>query len=149
MIFNNNHTKVFLFKEPTDMRLGYNGLSALVKKAFKMDPYGGKYFAFVNKRRTSCKIFLWDGTGTVIISKRLHGACFARPNPSYKKQIKLSSNEFGQFFEGLNISGRILESVQNSHPYRKKRLRFIPPYKKLNPYDQNTARTNQGNQESK
>ena len=55
---------------------------------------------------------------------------YCRPNPSYKKQIRLTGSEFAQFFEGLNISGRILESVPNYKP-RKKQLRFIPPYRKL------------------
>jgi hypothetical protein len=42
----------------------------------------------------------------------------------------MTGSEFGQFFEGLNISGRILESIPNSKP-TKKLLRFIPPYRSL------------------
>src|SRR4051812_24193404 len=108
MILSTRKTSVYLCKQATDMRLGFDGLSALVKKSFRKNPYGGQYFAFVNKRRTSCKVFTWDGTGDVIISKRIQSGRFCRPNPRYHKQLKLTGTEFGQFFEGLNLSGRLL-----------------------------------------
>lgn len=134
MILSSRKTSVYLCKTPTDMRLSYDGLSALVKKTFRDNPYGGQYFAFVNRRRTSCKVFAWDGTGMVIISKRLNSGTFSRPNSRYKKKIKLTATEFGQFFEGLNMLGRILESAPNSAP-RRRPLRFIPPYRNISSYD--------------
>ncbi len=133
MILSSRKTNVFLCKNPTDMRLGFSGLSGLVKQSFKMDPYGGQFFAFINKRRTSCKVFTWDGSGMVVISKKLDSGLFCRPNPSYKKHPRLTATEFSQFFEGLNISGRILESQPNQRP-NKKNLRFIPPYRRLGPH---------------
>jgi transposase len=130
MILNTRRTTVFICKEPTDMRLGYDGLQKLAKQVFKQNPYRGQSFVFINRRRTSCKVYIWDGTGDVLICKRLNQGVFCRPNPSYKKQIKMTGSEFSQFFEGLNISGRILESTPNSKP-TKKLLRFIPPYRRL------------------
>ena len=134
MILSTRKTSVYLCKNPTDMRLGFDGLSALIKKSFRQNPLGGQYYAFVNRRRTSCKVFTWDGTGDVIISKRLHFGRFSRPNPRYKKKLKLTATEFGQYFEGLNLSGRLLESNPNYRPI-KKPLRFIPPYRKLSSYN--------------
>lgn len=130
MIFSTRRTQIWMCKSPTDMRLGYDGLHRLAKKAFGQNPYLGQYFAFVNRRRTSCKIYTWDGTGEVVICKRLNQGVFCRPNPYYKKQIKMTGSEFSQFFEGLNISGRILESVPASRS-PKKLLRFVPPYRRL------------------
>lgn len=131
MIFSTRRTQIWMCKNPTDMRLGYDGLHRLAKKAFGQNPFGGQYFVFVNRKRTSCKIYTWDGTGEVVICKRLSRGVFCRPNPYYKKQIRMTGSEFSQFFEGLNISGRILESLPNSKP-QKKLLRFIPPYRRLN-----------------
>ena len=131
MIFGTRRTQILMCKNPTDMRLGYDGLHRMAKKAFGQNPFGGQYFVFVNRRRTTCKIYTWDGTGEVVIGKRLGRGIFCRPNPSYKKQIRMTGSEFSQFFEGLNISGRMLESIPNSKPQRKL-LRFIPPYRKLN-----------------
>jgi transposase len=132
VILNTRRTKILMCKTPTDMRLGYDGLHKLAKKVFGQNPYHGQSFVFVNRRRTSCKVYTYDGSGDVLICKRLSQGVFCRPNPSYKRQIRISGSEFSQFFEGLNISGRILESAPNSKP-SKKRLLFIPPYKKLTP----------------
>ena len=133
MILSTRKTSVYRCKAPTDMRLGFDGLSHLIRKSFGQNPYGGQYYAFVNRRRTRCKVFTWDGTGDVIISKRLRLGTFCRPNPRYKKRLRLTANEFGQYFEGLNLSGRLLESSPNYRP-SKKTLRFIPPYRTLSRY---------------
>ena len=134
MILNTRRSQILICKSPTDMRLGYDGLNKLAKKAFGQNPYGGQSFVFVNRRRTSCKVYMYDGSGDVLICKRLSRGVFCRPNPSYKKQIRMTGSEFGQFFEGLNISGRILESAPTSKP-TKKLLRFIPAYTRLSPTD--------------
>lgn len=147
MILSTRKTKVYLCKAPTDMRLGFDGLSALTKKTFKKSPYGGQYYAFVNRRRTRCKVYTFDGTGEVLISKRLSYGLFWRPGPKYKKQLKLTATEFGQFFEGLNLSGRFLESDPNCRPKRKN-LRFIPPYRSLSAYDGGGARNQRQNQQT-
>jgi transposase len=130
MIFNTRQTRILMCKHPTDMRLGYDGLRRLAKKAFGQNPYRGQYFVFVNRSRTRCKVYTWDGSGEVLICKRLSRGVFCRPNPTYKKQIRMTGSEFSQFFEGLNISGRILESAPHSGP-RRKALRFIAPYRRL------------------
>jgi transposase len=143
MIFSTRRTQVLMCKEPTDMRLGFDGLQKLAKKAFRQNPNQGQYFAFVNRRRTSCKVYTYDGSGEVLVCKRLSRGVFCRPNPNYKKKIRMTGSEFAQFFEGLNISGRILESSPNSKP-TKKLLRFVPPYTKLTPTDAAGGRTSTG-----
>ena len=134
MILNTRRTLVLMCKSPTDMRKSFDGLQKLAKKTFGQNPYRGQLFVFVNRRRTSCKVYTWDGTGDVLLCKRLSRGVFCKPNPSYKKQIRMTGSEFSQFFEGLNLSGRILESVPNSRP-RKNQLRFISPYRRLTPTD--------------
>ncbi len=137
MILSTRKTGVYLSKKPTDMRLGFNGISALIRKEFGKKPHCGQYFAFVNRRRTRCKVYTWDGTGEVLIAKRLSYGTFCRPNPKYKKQVRLTATEFGQYFEGLNLSGRLLESQQNFTPKRQKSLKFIPSYRSLSAYGGN------------
>ena len=147
MIFNTRRTQIMMCKTPTDMRLGYDGLHKLAKKAFGQNPNRGQHFAFVNRRRTSCKVYTWDVSGEVLICKRLHRGVFCRPNPNYKKQIRMTGSEFGQFFEGLNISGRILESAPNSKP-TKKGLRFVAPYRRVSPLDATGVGINTGASQS-
>jgi transposase len=105
MIFSTRRTQILMSKEPTDMRLGYDGLQKLAKKVLSQNPYQGQFFVFVNRRRTSCKVYTYDGSGDVLVCKRLSQGVFCRPNPSYKKQIRMSGSEFGQFFGAPGRSG--------------------------------------------
>ena len=71
MIALNRRTKIFVCKEPTDMRSSYDSLFNKAKTVLNKDPFSGHLFLFVNRTRTSCKCLYYDGTGLVIISKRM------------------------------------------------------------------------------
>ena len=110
MIAMNRRTKIFISKEATDMRASYDTLFAKVKRVLHQDPHSGHLFVFINKRRTSCKCLYYDGTGLVIISKRMEKGLFAKLNPSYRGKIILTEAEFQLFFEGSDINKRFIDS---------------------------------------
>ena len=110
MIALNRRTKIFVCKEPTDMRASYDSLFAKVKSLLDKDPFSGHLFLFVNSRRNSCKCLYYDGTGLVIISKRLEKGLFSRINPMFRGEVVLTEAEFGLFFEGANLEKRFVES---------------------------------------
>ena len=110
MIALNRRTKIFVSKEPTDMRASYDSLFSKAKTVLEKDPFSGHLFLFVNSRRTSCKCLYYDGTGLVIISKRLERGTFSKINPMYRGEIVLTEAEFGLFFEGANLEKRFIES---------------------------------------
>jgi transposase len=121
MIALNRRTKVHLSKTPADMRASYDGLFERVKSILNEDPFSGHLFVFLNKRRTSCKALYYDGTGLVLICKRLESGQFARVNPLYPGDLVLTRAEFGLFFEGCDINKRFIESpseVKKSNPTR-------------------------------
>ena len=89
MIALNRRTKIFVCKQATDMRSSYDSLFNRVKKILNKDPLSGHFFLFVNRVRTSCKCLYYDGTGLVIISKRLERGTFFRMNPLFNKVGKL------------------------------------------------------------
>jgi len=120
MLAFNRRTKIFVCKEATDMRLSYDSLFEKVKVVLKKDPFSGHLFLFVNQRRTTCKCLYYDGTGLVLISKRLERGLFSRINPRYHLEIKLTQAEFSLFFEGSNLEKRFLESpVEIKKKYRQ------------------------------
>ena len=110
MIALNRRTKIFACKEATDMRASYDSLFNKVKILLNKDPFTGHLFLFVNRSKTSCKCLYYDGTGFVILSKRLESGTFSRFNPFYKKDIVFTEAEFGLFFEGANLNKRFIES---------------------------------------
>ena len=114
MISFNRLTKIFVCKEPTDMRASYDTLFAKVKGVLNQDPYTGHLFVFINSRRTSIKCLFWDGTGFVLLCKRLHRAVFYRINPMFKGDVMLSPAEFALFFEGADLAKRFVESPREN-----------------------------------
>jgi transposase len=99
------------------MRSSYDSLFERSKTVLEKDPYSGHLFLFVNRTRTSCKCLYWDGTGFVIISKRLEKGTFSRINPLYEKEIVLTESEFGLFFEGADLEKRFIDS-----PFERKKV---------------------------
>ena len=110
MLAFNRRTKIFVSKDPTDMRASYDSLFQKVKLQLEQDPFSGHLFVFMNRRRTSCKCLSYDGTGLVIIAKRLERGGFARINPFFPGQIILTQAEFGLLFEGAALHKRFIES---------------------------------------
>ena len=110
MIGLNRRTNIYVAKGPTDMRASYDTLFLKVKSILGQDPFSGHLFVFLNAKRTSCKCLYYDGTGLVIISKRLEKGLFAKINPYYSKDIVLTQAEFNLFFEGADLNKRFIES---------------------------------------
>jgi len=110
MLAFNRRTKIFVSKDPGDMRASYDSLFQKTKSVLEQDPFSGHLFVFMNKRRTSMKCLYYDGTGFVIVSKRLENGCFSKINPFYSGEITLTQGEFSLLFEGAQINKRFIES---------------------------------------
>lgn len=101
------------------MRSSYDTLFAKAKGVLNQDPFSGHLFLFINSKRSSIKCLYYDGTGLVIISKRMEKGLFSKINPMYKKEIVLTAAEFALFFEGANLEKRFIESpleIKKSFP---------------------------------
>ena len=108
MISFNRRTKVFVCKEPTDMRASYDTLFAKAKGVLAQDPFSGHLFLFISSRRTSIKCLFYDGTGLVIIAKRMERGLFSRINPLFRGDIVMTAAEFALFFEGADLERRFI-----------------------------------------
>ena len=92
------------------MRASYDTLFAKAKGVLMKDPFSGHLFVFINSRRTSIKCLFYDGTGWVILSKRMERGLFSRINPMRTGEVTLTAAEFALFFEGANLESRFLTS---------------------------------------
>lgn len=111
MIIQNLRTKIMLCKTPVDMRASFDTLFDKAKTLLEEDPFSGHLFVFINVKRTHCKCLYYDGTGLVLIAKRLEkGNLFWKINPHHAGQIKLTQAEFNLFFEGADLNKRFIES---------------------------------------
>ena len=80
------------------------------KVVLNQDPFSGHLFLFINGKRSSIKCLYYDGTGFVILMKRLEKGLFSRINPVFKGEVILTVAEFALFFEGADLEKRFIES---------------------------------------
>ena len=102
--------RVFVCKLATDMRGSFDSLYKKAKDVIGLDPKNGHMFLFLNKSRNRVKVLYYDGTGFVIIAKRLDKGRFSGFNPYFRKNIILTQAEFALFLEGAAINKRFIES---------------------------------------
>src|SRR6185312_9557940 len=55
--------KVYLYREPVDMRMWRNGLAAVAQEVMKIDPFSGALVIFVGKHYNAVKILYWHRNG--------------------------------------------------------------------------------------
>ena len=86
----------------TDMRKQIDGLAALVQTEFGQEMDETSLYLFCGRRADRIKALYWDGTGYILLYKRLTEKRFQWPrNESELK--KLTQQEFRWLMEGLQI----------------------------------------------
>ena len=98
-------TRIFVALEPLDMRLGFNGLSILVKETLGQEPTSGFLFVFVNQARNRLKVLFWDGSGLILCTKRLERGTFA-PMAGEGQSQCLRPEELTLLIHGIESASR-------------------------------------------
>jgi transposase len=71
MFFPEGQVRVYLYGQPVNMRLSFDGLYALARHRMEQDPLSGHLFAFINRKATQIKVLYFDRTGWCVWAKRL------------------------------------------------------------------------------
>ena len=93
--------RVLMATKPVDFRKGMDGLAAFVKEELRTDPFSGVIYIFRAKRANRVKLIFWDGTGTVMVSKRLSEGKFKWPRLE-DGVMRLTPAQFSALIEGLD-----------------------------------------------
>lgn len=109
-----NHTRIFVYSGPTDMRKGFNGLSGLVAEHFDVELLSGHLFLFCNRSRDRIKLLHWDNDGLAIWYKRLEAGTYQLP----RCEEQPGALEINQTQLSLLLSGIDLNSVKQRKRYR-------------------------------
>src|SRR3546814_12575987 len=81
------------------------GLASLVERELRLDPFSGMLFIFRARRADRIKLLVWDGTGLVLVTKRLHDGKFRWPRPG-DGVMKLSAAQASALIEGRSEESR-------------------------------------------
>lgn len=100
--------RVWVHREPVDMRKSFDTLAAVVRAGMSADVLEGGVFVFVGRRRRSAKVLFWDGTGHVVLAKRLAKGRFVAPwQRAGEGPLQWTMSELALFLEGSELVGRV------------------------------------------
>lgn len=111
--FSSNH-QYYLFRGPTDMRKGFDGLSGLVQSSGLDLIKSNAVFVFINRRRDKIKLLVWDRSGLVLYYKRLEQGSFELPLiEGDQNSVSISWQKLVLMLEGI-----CLKNVQKRKRYK-------------------------------
>jgi transposase len=99
--------KVYLALDPSDLRKGFDGLSALVLGHFGAELSCDALYVFVNKRRDRIKLLYHDSTGLWVATKRLERGRYSWPRATQpgEKKIRLTPEALQLVLDGVDLRG--------------------------------------------
>lgn len=96
--------RVYLAAEPVDLRRGHDGLVAIVRSTWKLDPFAGHLFVFFGRRFDRVKILVWDRNGFVLYYKRLSQGRFRMPAvPVDATRVELDATTLAMLLGGIDV----------------------------------------------
>lgn len=98
--------RVWACAEPVSMKKSFDGLYATARQAIGRDPLQGDMFLFVARNRRQARVLYFDGTGLVVMAKRLERGRFNAPWEGERdKPWCLSPTELALFLAGSRLAG--------------------------------------------
>ena len=95
--------KIFIITGRTDMRKSFDGLMAIIRDTYKLDPYANALYLFCGRDSRKLKALHYDKDGFVLYQKRLdENGRFQWPRNASEARL-LTRQEFRWLMEGLAI----------------------------------------------
>ena len=94
--------RVFAASQVVDFRKGFDSLVQIVRDRFELDPFGGDYFVFFNRRRDRVKLLVWDRNGFWLYYKRLERGTFERLD-GRGVRVEIDRTKLAILLEGIDL----------------------------------------------
>lgn len=92
--------RVMIWSQPVDFRAGMDRLTALVQVTLRKDPFVGDVYVFRSRRSDRVKLLMFDGTGLILVTKRLERGRFVWP-PVSDGLVRLTAVQLSVLLAGL------------------------------------------------
>jgi len=115
--------RIYVASDATDLRRGFDGLSALTRSVIGVEPMSGHLFVFLNRRRNRIKILVWDRTGFLLLYKKLERGTFriASSPGAGKRHVEVDAGELTLMLEGLDLRNARRQKRWYRDPYGRAR----------------------------
>lgn len=95
--------KIYVATGFTDLRKGIDGLAALIKFQFELDPFQKDIlFLFCGKKTDRIKGLIWEGDGFLLLYKRLNIGGFSWPRTA-SEALEITEAQYRMLMQGLEI----------------------------------------------
>ncbi len=95
--------KIYLSTGYTDLRKGIEGLAAIIRYQFHLDPYDkNTLFLFCGRRSDRIKALLWEGDGFLLMFKRLDTGAFNWPR-SANQALEITEDQYRMLMQGFEV----------------------------------------------
>jgi len=94
-------TRVWLAAGKTDMRKGFDGLSAVAQSVLRENPLSGHVFVFRGRLGDRVKVLWWDGQGMCLFYKRIEKTTFVWPAAKDGK-VSITPAQLSSLLEGMD-----------------------------------------------
>ena len=99
----NTFRKIYLRVGRTDLRKGIDGLASLIYEEFGISPFQKDVlFLFCGTRQDRFKGLVWEGTGFVLLYKRIEAGRIKWPRNA-DELVSISTEEFRMLLNGMTI----------------------------------------------
>ena len=109
MFLKHRRLRVLLYRSPVDMRAGFEKLSCLIREQMKSDLLEGHLYLFLGKNRKRAKVIFFDGTGLVLLHKRLEVGRFMRIEEMCETK-EMTTAELSLLLDGSHLSLPLVSS---------------------------------------
>jgi len=96
--------RVYLYRQPIDMRKQRSGLAALVQEGMGENPFSGALYLFTGKRRDRIKCLWWHRNGFIVWYKVIEGTeRFFWPRHLDEEVLTLTHEQLDWLLEGYDV----------------------------------------------
>lgn len=108
--------RVYLYREPVDMRRGRNGLAALAREVLQIDPFSGALFLYVGRGYDAVKVLYWDRNGFALWYKKIESReKFPWPRLLQEQLVTLTAEQLNWLLEGYDIFAQPHRMLRLAH----------------------------------
>ena len=93
--------RIFVYSEYVDLRAGFEKLSMFIREKMNKDVAAGDLYLFLGKNKRRLKGLCFDGTGLLLITKRLERGAFMRLGEF--EEFEITASELDSLLRGSLI----------------------------------------------
>jgi transposase len=98
--------RVYLHRDPIDLRAGINSLAILVEQSMGLSPFERAVFVFCNRRRTRMKLLFFERSRFVLVLKALSEDRFRWPRRE-APVLTLETEQLRWLLDGIDLDAMV------------------------------------------